>query len=378
MSPVHRISAPVAALGLFLSSILARPALCHAQSAASLTVATLGSTVPSNGDLNPYGVALVPRTTGSLVKGRFLVSNFNNAANQQGRGTTIVQMQANGTQKLFAQIESSATSCPGGVGLTTALVALQNGYVVVGSLPTTNGMSASAEAGCLLILNSSGKVVKTISGYSINGPWDMAVADATDVDGDHTAKDVDDFVLFVTNVLNGTVAADGKVVDQGTVVRLQFTTPAGKAPELLNSTVIASGFPERTDPVALVIGPTGVAFDATSGDLFVVDTLNNRIASISSALTRTQSAGTGTTLSTGGDLNGPLGASLLGNDLFVTNGNDGRLVQIDVQTGKQVAAQYIDMSGTPPGAGALFGLWAISNNAVYFVDDATNTFNLAH
>jgi hypothetical protein len=49
-------------------------------------VATLGSTVPANGDVNPYGVALVPRTVGKLVEGRFLVSNFNNSANLQGTG----------------------------------------------------------------------------------------------------------------------------------------------------------------------------------------------------------------------------------------------------------------------------------------------------
>src|ERR1700747_3653306 len=42
------------------------------------TVTTLGSTVPSNGDVNPYGVARVPRTIGRLVQGNFLVSNFNN------------------------------------------------------------------------------------------------------------------------------------------------------------------------------------------------------------------------------------------------------------------------------------------------------------
>lgn len=362
MYPVHRISAPVGVLGLLVGLIAAYSPLCPAQSATPNTVATLGSTVPANGDLNPYGVALVPRTTGHLVQGRFLVSNFNNAANQQGRGTTIVQMQANGTQELFAQIDASFVSCPGGVGLTTALVALQSGFVVVGSLPT-----------------SDGKVVESISGHSINGPWDMTVADATEVEGDRSTHNANGFVLFVTNVLNGTVAADGKVVDRGNVVRMQFTTPTGGKPELIDSLVISSGFPQRTDPAALVIGPTGVAFDAQADELFVIDTLDNRIAAIPNALTRTEATGTGTTVSKGGALNGPLGASLVGTQLFVTNGDDGRLVQVNIQTGKQVGAEFIDTSGgPPPGAGALFGLWAVSDNAVYFVDDSTNTFNLAH
>lgn len=290
-----------------------------------------------------------------------------------------MQMQANGTQELFAQIDASSVSCPGSVGLTTALVALQSGFVVVGSLPTSDGTAATAEAGCLLILNSDGKVVESISGHSINGPWDMTVADATEVEGDRSTHNANGFVLFVTNVLNGTVAADGKVVDRGNVVRMQFTTPTGGKPELIDSMVISSGFPQRTDPAALVIGPTGVAFDAQADELLVVDTLDNRIAAIPNALTRTEATGTGTTVSKGGALNGPLGASLVGTQLFVTNGDDGRLVQVNIQTGKQVGAEFIDTSGgPPPGAGALFGLWAVSDNAVYFVDDSTNTFNLAH
>ena len=59
-------------------------------SAASLnTITRVASTVPANGDVNPYGVALVLRSRGSLVKGHILVSNFNNSANLQGTGTTI-------------------------------------------------------------------------------------------------------------------------------------------------------------------------------------------------------------------------------------------------------------------------------------------------
>ena len=330
-------------------------------------VATLGSTVPANGDVNPYGVALVPRTVGKLVAGRFLVSNFNNSANFQGTGTTIVQMQSNGSMQLFAQIDPTAVSCPGGVGLTTALVALESGFVVVGSLPTTDGTAATAQAGCLLVLDSNGNVVETVSGHNINGPWDMTAIDADDA-----------FVLFVTNVLNGTVEAGGDLVNEGTVVRMIFTVPRKGAPDLIDSSVIASGFPERTDPSALVIGPTGVAFDWTTGNLLVADSLDNRIAAIPNALFRTRAAGTGSTVSSGGALNDPLGISLSGNDLFVANGDDGNIVEINIRSGRQIDVTLVDSSGgPPPGSGALFGLWA-SKDEVFFVDDATNTFNLLH
>ncbi len=53
-------------------------------------IKTLTSTVPANGDVNPYGVAVVPTTTGALVANNVPISNFNNSANLQGTGTTIV------------------------------------------------------------------------------------------------------------------------------------------------------------------------------------------------------------------------------------------------------------------------------------------------
>jgi DNA-binding beta-propeller fold protein YncE len=330
------------------------------------TVTVLNSTIPSNGDVNPYGVARVPETKGNLVEGRFLISNFNNSMNQQGTGTTIVQIAPDGTFSLFAQIDPSKVSCPGGIGLTTALVALRSGFVAVGSLPTIGGDPTTSAAGCLIVLNSKGNVVETFSGHNINGPWDM-----TAVDGGSLAA------LFVTNVLNGTVAANGSVVNRGTVVRLLLGVFDDGTPQLLNSTVIASGFPERTDPAALVIGPTGVAFDDESGVLYVADSLDNRIAAIPDALFRIFPEGSGSTVSQGGALNDPLGLAITPNHhILAANGDDGNLVEINPKSRKQVAVKLVDNTGgPPPGAGALFGL-VVTTEGVYFVDDASNTFNL--
>jgi hypothetical protein len=66
------------------------------------TLRTVASTVPGNGDVNPYGVAVVPRSTGRLHRGWVLVSNFNAASNEQGTGTTIVQVSPSGKVELFA------------------------------------------------------------------------------------------------------------------------------------------------------------------------------------------------------------------------------------------------------------------------------------
>lgn len=330
---------------------------------------TLTSTIPSNGDVNPYGVAIVPVTTGKLVAGNVLVSNFNNSANLQGTGTTIVQISPNGVPSLFTQITASALAsagmCPGGVGLTTALVVLHSGFVIVGSLPTADGTSATAKAGCLIVLNSNGVPVSTIYGNGINGPWDM-----TAVENQLQA------VLFVTNVLNGTMAANGAVVKQGSVLRIVLSTPASGTPAVMSMATIASAFEERTDPVALVIGPTGLALGA-DGTLFVADTLRNRIASIPYALNRQDDAGDGFTVTENHKLNQPLGLAIAPDGHILTvNGGDGLIVET-LPDGKQNASRSIDVSHSGNGAGTLFGL-AIKpdGSAIYFVDDGNNTFNV--
>lgn len=362
-----RLSFPVLAL-LTIAAGNVTPAAGQSFIDSFNTVTDISTTVPSNGDLNPYGVARIPQSRGKLVKGNFLVSNFNSGANLQGTGATIVQIAPNGTFSLFAQIDASKTSCPGGIGLTTALVALRRGFVIVGSLPTADGTSDTAKSGCLIVLDRWGNVVKTIWGHHINGPWDM-----TAVDGGRLAA------LFVTNVLNGTVAANGAVVKRGTVVRLLMSFRDHEPPQLLDSEVVADGLPERTDPAALVIGPTGVAFDDESGVLYVADSLNNRIAAIPNALFRKKPSHAGITVSEGGKLNDPLGLALASDrHLLAANGNDGNIVEVVPWNGHQVASKLVDdTGGPPPGAGALFGLVAV-RDGVYFVDDAANTFNLLH
>src|ERR1019366_3731543 len=65
---------------------------------------TLASTVPSNGDVNPYGVAVVGSSQGRLHRGDVLVSNFNDKANLQGTGSTIVEISPAGHVTRFAGI----------------------------------------------------------------------------------------------------------------------------------------------------------------------------------------------------------------------------------------------------------------------------------
>jgi len=360
---VGAVLAGTAVLVLVMSS--AAVAISATAPALPGTLRSLGSTVPTNGDVNPYGMALVQQSTGRLVAGDVLVSNFNNAKNLQGTGTTIVEMSPTGSKTLFATIDSASLpgACPGGVGLTTALSVFTSGWVVVGSLPSQTGKGADAKAGCLIVLDGSGKVVATWSGHGINGPWDMTATEHGSTGS-----------LFVTNVLNGTVAKKGAVSRAGTVVRLDLSLRAGKPPLLTKSTVVGSGFPERTDPAALVVGPTGVSV-GPAGQLYVADTADNKINVIANATTRSTSAGEGTTLTSGGALNNPLGLYVAPNGTVLTvNAANGKMV-VSNPAGKQIAAAMLDSSGSPKGAGALFGLILTSSGVLYFVDDAKNSFD---
>ncbi|HET7245442.1 MAG TPA: hypothetical protein VFJ07_11475 [Streptosporangiaceae bacterium] len=332
-------------------------------------LSTIGSTVPANGDVNPYGTVLVTRNQGTLVKGNVLISNFNNSKNLQGTGTTIVQVSPKGKLSVFAQINAAKLpgKCPGGVGLTTALTVLSGGWVVVGSLPTKDGSAATSSAGCLIVLDNHGRVRETFAGNGINGPWDM-----TSVSRGPFAE------LFVTNVLKGTKAAGGSVVNNGTVLRLVLLVGGSRPPRLINTTTIGSGFPQRTDPAALVIGATGVGL-APSGTLYVANGVDSAINAIPGATWRSSSAGTGTTITKGGALNTPLGLIIAPNgDVLTVNGGNGLIVET-TPSGNQVAKKMLDSSGSPPGAGALFGLALAPHNAgVYYVDDAVNTLRLLH
>jgi hypothetical protein len=328
----------------------------------------VASTVPANGDVNPYGVVVVRQSQGRLHQGDVLVSNFNNSKNLQGTGSTIVQISPSGHRTVFAHITKASLPgrCPGGVGLTTALV-LVHGWVIVGSLPSKNGQAATSSPGCLLVLNSRGAVRKIFSGHGINGPWD-----ATAVSMGRSAA------LFVTNVLNGTAAAKGKVVHRGTVLRLNISFARGKLPAIRSVTKVGSGFAQRTDPAAFVLGPTGLGL-GRNGALYVADTEPNRITRIAHALTRHTSAGTGAVLTSGGKLNAPLGLTIApGGDVLTVNGGDGRIVETS-PSGVQVASRFLDRSGSPPGSGALFGLALKPHmEGVYYVDDAANTLRLLH
>ena len=117
--------------------------------------------------------------------------------------------------------------------------------------------------------------------------------------------------MFVSDVLSGIVT------------RIDLTIPDGGVPVIQSLTRIASGYLTRTDPMALVVGPTGLAYDPTSGVLYVASTGDNEIFAIPNAAKRRSNAGMGTLVyQDDTHLHGPLGLVLAPNgDLITANGD---------------------------------------------------------
>ncbi len=330
------------------------------------------STIAPNGDQNPYAVLVAPVSAGKVQKDDVLVTNFNNAANLQGLGTTIMDWNPSSRRlTTLATIARHLPSCPGGVGLTTAMAMLKTGWIIVGSLPSQDGTTATKGNGCLLVLDPQGNVAGTLAGPQINGPWgNMAV-----VDEGATAT------LFVSMTGFGVEAPGQDTVNKATVLRIGLTVPAGGPPRIANQTVIASGFGERADKDVFVIGPTGVVL-GRDGTLFVSDAVGNRVAAIPDAMTRTTDAGTGRDLTKDGFLKRPLAMiSAPNGHLLVINGTNGQIVEVDAATGRQLYAQWIDPNRAqqPPGNGDLFGVaMTPSGDGFYYVEDEIAALALAH
>jgi len=311
------------------------------------------STVPPNGDVNPYGVAFVPDNfqtgSGPLRHGDILVSNFNNSANLQGTGTTIVRIPTSGSPKVFFQGKT-------GIGLSTALGVLQYGFVVVGNSPSTDGSSATAGPGSLLVINNHGKLIQTFKNAWIQGPWDMALVDR----GDRA-------IAFVTNALTGTVS------------RLDFSVSSNGL-KLLNATTIASGYVHRGDPATFFVAPTGLVFNARRDVLYVASTGDNAVFAVRDAADRKSDAGAGSIIYQDDvHLHGALGLAEAPNGHLLVTNNDG--INRDPKQPSEIVeftkeGDFVKQISVDPAQGGSFGLAvdAKRDTAIFAaVDDVTNT-----
>jgi hypothetical protein len=266
------------------------------------------STVPGNGDLNPYGIAFVPSGfPGSMLSpGDVVVANFNNSNNAQGTGTTIVRVRQNAPTALFFGADVSLQ------GFSTALGVLSAGFVLVGNVPSIGvdsgvchpeSFATDVGQGALTIIDSDGVLVTSlVSSEFLNGPWDLTVSDRGS-----------SATVFVSNVRSGTVS------------RLDLTNIDRASRHIdVSFTEIAHGYSHRCDDAAFVIGPTGLAYDAAADVLYVASTTENTIYGINGARVRSTDILLGSFIAVAqpSSYHGPLGLVIApGGDLISAQGD---------------------------------------------------------
>src|SRR5215472_16640594 len=327
----------------------------------------VSSTIPSNGDLNPYGVAFVPQGFpggGSIAPGDVLVSNFNNINNLQGTGVTIVKLTLNGAVAPSVAAGSSGNAVTFFTsklaGLTTALGVLQGGFVLVGNVPTTDGTVNTISQGALQVIDRHGKLVQILCNSTfLDSPWDLAIND----NGNQAQ-------VFVSNVLSGTVS------------RIDLAVSPSKV-TVLGTTEIAMGYAHQPNAAALVLGPTGLAYDKATDTLYVASTADNKIFAVPHAGKATSFVVRGTPIFTSPHLRGPLALVFAPNgDLLTANGD---AVNGDPTHPSEIveftkSGEFVREFNVDAGQGGAFGiatvLFGYPPFNFAFVDDVPNTISV--
>jgi DNA-binding beta-propeller fold protein YncE len=288
-----------AAIAMFVCLTASLSGVSPAQDA-FLPAATNSSTIPANGDLNPYGVAFVPDGFpggGTIAAGDVLVANFNDSGNIQGTGTTIVSLSGHGP--LAPPGEAAVFFTSKLVGLSTALGVLRGGFVVIGNVSTKDGTFATIGRGALQVLDRTGKLIQIWADpVFLDGPWDLTIDDH----GSYAH-------IFVSNVLNGTVS------------RLDVSVGASSV-TLQNIATIAKDYSHVPNAGAVVLGPTGLAFDVAGDTLYVASTNDNAIYAVSNARVRSNAALRGTPVFASEHLRGPLALRFAPNGHLLTANGD--------------------------------------------------------
>jgi hypothetical protein len=324
-----------------------------------------GSTSPANGDLNPYGLALVPHgfPKGTLQPGQLLVSNFNNSqagGNIQGEGTTIVTMDPQTAQQVGVFFQGTSP-----IGFTNALGIVKQGFVFAGSVFTTSAGSPG-ENGGLLVIDHDGNLVKTIM-TGTNGPWGLAIHPEGDGRGGSA-------LLFISNVLDGTV----------TRIRVSFN--GGEVNTVGSPTTIASGYAFGPDAAGLVVGPAGLVYDARRDVLYVASEDDNEIFAVADASRATSSAGTGALVfADATHLHGPLGLMMAPNGHFVTANADPAAHVDPSQPSELVeftsSGQFVRQFSIDPNTGSAFAILNTRSgdaNSFAYVDDFASILNIVN
>ncbi len=328
------------------------------------TVASTMFVVDGNGktvsvDANPYGIAVVPSTmgnmsNGALKPGDLVVTNF--GANQTGK-TLVSIPNRQGPAHLLNNNMDKGTNGPADLAFNA----------MTGSLWVANTSGNNIQ-----VFDANGKVAATITSPLFNMPWGQAFNG-----GMHNNNDGAIGAFFSTNAADGTIdridlipAGNGKVTFK--IFQIGQLAHMGK------QTFIAITY----------VSKLRVHNETYSDVLVALDTVNNRVAIYPNSSTRhtqnSKSTNSGETAYKGNPLMGPVGLTFspTTGDLLVTNSQKNNIVELNLANGKVVGDVQVDNVPVDPENGngsALFGIAATTdkdgNLEVYFTDDNTNTVN---
>lgn len=300
------------------------------------------STVPTNGDLNPYALIFVPEklhlpkhVTSLFSPGDLLMSNFNNSSNQSATGTTIVQLKPGGTS-----VSTFFTSSL--LGLTGAMNITPRGIIILGNIPQIPGMSGSTGTGAIQFINADGTLLYTLVDCAVTSPWGSYWFQDSDC--------ADSGILFVSNGL------------VGNVVRIPVQFNFQKCPPKVTIGQIqqvACGYMARADPVATVIGVSGLVYDCKKDILYVASQGDNTIFGVKDPLGKPKK-GTGKVIYTDSvNLHGPTMLIAAPNGNLITSNDDS--VNLPVSTPSAYVeftkqGQFVAQISVDPSTGGAFGL----------------------
>ena len=327
-------------------------------------MATIGSTIDvSNGDSNPYGLAIAPFTGGLVTAGDLIVCNFNDGKGNSAAGTTIEDLKPiPGSKPIRIAQDPSLAGC-------NALAINPGQGAIWASAYTANDNP---------IVLPTGKLATTLaSNFPWNQPWGQIYATPTVAAGVTAPR-----AFYITD------AGDGSIIQSNiTANGLVFNQ-------------IITGFPHSVSKTYGILAPAGLTYDPASDTLYVVSSATNSVLAFSAVSTIPKNGITITvTPSTGGyssaaspfaftgpnasqakvifsgmPLNYPISSAQLYNgDLVVGNTGDNNLIEIQPSSGTVVGTKNVDTGA----AGAIFGITTsgttLATQKIYFNNDNTNS-----
>lgn len=314
--------------------------------AALTTETTIGSAVdPVTGGQNPYGLDISPVTSGGINQGDLVVCDFNDRANVQGTGNSIIALSpVPGSSPRHIFSGPKLRGC-------TENVQTSGGEI----------WATAFTAPDILELSGAGSVLATIEGYP--GPFGITVAQDGGARG--------------TSVFYESDARSGDVI------RLVVTT-AGYT----QAQVIATGFAVNGGAPGTELGPGGLQYERSADRLWVVDGANNTIVAINNV---SSVPAHGITVASNGltfggayakradlvywgmPLNGPISSALMPNGNIVV-GNTTNVNGFNLMIEVTLLGHVVDIRNVDKGpAGAIFGMVATPSGEIYFNDDNSNS-----